>query len=92
MHITTTDPAHSGVFQVTSLAQLAHALAEALKTNSTLITMDLQKNSIGDNGVQSLAEALKTNSSLAILDLQYNTTGDKGAQAQQQVSQCMIEY
>ncbi|KAF9200209.1 hypothetical protein BGZ59_003420, partial [Podila verticillata] len=65
----------------------AHALAEALKTNSTLTTLDLQKNSIGDNGVQSLAEALKTNLSLTILDLQYNTTGDKGAQELQQVFQ-----
>jgi Ran GTPase-activating protein (RanGAP) involved in mRNA processing and transport len=42
------------------------ALAEALKSNSTLTTLDLAGNSIGSNGGQALAEALKSNSTLTI--------------------------
>ncbi|OAQ26843.1 hypothetical protein K457DRAFT_21840 [Linnemannia elongata AG-77] len=34
--------------------------------NSILTTLDLQSNSIGDNGAQALAEALKTNSTVTI--------------------------
>ncbi|KAG0375797.1 hypothetical protein BGX24_008647 [Mortierella sp. AD032] len=56
-------------------------LAEALKTNSTLTTLDLKHNSIGDNGAKTLAEALKTNSTLTTLYLQGNSIGDSGAQA-----------
>ncbi|KAF9117739.1 hypothetical protein BGW39_001849, partial [Mortierella sp. 14UC] len=37
-------------------------LAEALKTNSALTTLDLQRNSIGSDGAKALAEALKINS------------------------------
>jgi Ran GTPase-activating protein (RanGAP) involved in mRNA processing and transport len=44
----------------------AKALAEALKTNSTLTTLDLQNNSIGPDGAKALAEALKTNSTVTI--------------------------
>ncbi|KAG0284302.1 hypothetical protein BGZ96_011313 [Linnemannia gamsii] len=36
-------------------------LVEALKTNSTLTTLNLEDNSIGPNGAQALSEALKTN-------------------------------
>ncbi|KAG0097773.1 hypothetical protein BGZ93_002021, partial [Podila epicladia] len=44
-------------------------LVETLKTNSTLTTLNLWSNSIGDNGAQALADALKTNSTLTTLDL-----------------------
>ncbi|KAF9386232.1 hypothetical protein CPB97_003913 [Podila verticillata] len=63
--------------------------SEALKTNSTLTTLDLSGNSIGNNGVQALAEALKTNSTLATLELQNNSIGDTGAQLLHQVSQAI---
>ncbi|KFH68943.1 hypothetical protein, variant [Podila verticillata NRRL 6337] len=56
-------------------------LAEALKNNSTLTTLDLRGNSIGDNGAQALSETLKTNSTLTTLDLRGNSIGDNGAQA-----------
>ncbi|KAF9390109.1 hypothetical protein CPB97_009911 [Podila verticillata] len=59
----------------------AQALAEALKTNSTLTTLDLQINKIGDKGAQELAETLKINSTLTTLDLQGNSIGGHGAQA-----------
>ncbi|KAF9287718.1 hypothetical protein BGZ68_001387, partial [Mortierella alpina] len=56
-------------------------LVEALKTNSTLTTLDLRSNSIGDDGAKALAEALKTNKTVAILDLRQNSIRYGGAQA-----------
>ncbi|KAF9325930.1 hypothetical protein BG006_010611, partial [Podila minutissima] len=56
-------------------------LAEALKTNSTLNTLDLGHGLIRDNGAQALAEALKTNSTLTALNLVGNSIGDNGVQA-----------
>ncbi|KAF9280109.1 hypothetical protein BGZ68_007479 [Mortierella alpina] len=56
-------------------------IAEVLKTNSTLTSLDLRANSIGDNGAKALAEALKTNSTLTTLNLRYNSIGDSGGQA-----------
>ncbi|KAG0255402.1 hypothetical protein BGZ95_005767, partial [Linnemannia exigua] len=44
-------------------------LAETLKTNSTLTSLNLKKSKIEDNGAKALAEALKTNSTLTTLDL-----------------------
>ena len=37
----------------------AHYLAKALKTNTSLTTLDLSCNNIGDEGVRALAEALE---------------------------------
>lgn len=58
----------------------ALALSGALKTNSTLTTLYLQKNSIGSNGGQSLSEALKANSTLITVNFWNNSIEDKGAQ------------
>ncbi|KAF8933520.1 hypothetical protein BGZ47_010838 [Haplosporangium gracile] len=56
-------------------------LVEALKTNSTLIILNLRSNSIRDNGTKVLAEALKTNSALTTLDLSINSISSDGAKA-----------
>ncbi|KAG9061040.1 hypothetical protein KI688_007669 [Linnemannia hyalina] len=56
-------------------------LSKALKTNSTLTTLDLFGNSIGRDGAQALSEALKTNSTLTTLDLKNSRIGSDGAQA-----------
>ncbi|KAF8925261.1 hypothetical protein BGZ47_003403, partial [Haplosporangium gracile] len=56
-------------------------MAEALKTNSTLTTLDLQDSKIGSYEAQALSEALKTNSTLTTLNLQGNSIGHTGAQA-----------
>ncbi|OAQ23034.1 hypothetical protein K457DRAFT_1911315 [Linnemannia elongata AG-77] len=56
-------------------------IVEKLKTNSTLTTLDLFNNSIGDSGAVVLSKALKTNSTLTTLDLSGNSIGDKGAVA-----------
>ena len=45
------------------------ALAEGIKTNSTLTLLDLCGNQIGDAGGAALAEGIKTNSTLTLLDL-----------------------
>ncbi|KFH68199.1 hypothetical protein MVEG_05018 [Podila verticillata NRRL 6337] len=59
--------------QTKGAQELAEALktitTEALKTNSTLTTLNLQDNSIGDNGAQALAEALKTKLTLTTSNL-----------------------
>ncbi|KAF9386242.1 hypothetical protein CPB97_003924, partial [Podila verticillata] len=59
----------------------AQMVLEAFKTNSTLTTLSLESNSIGDNGAHTLAEALKTNSTLTTLSLGDNSIGFNGAQA-----------
>ncbi|KAF9309935.1 hypothetical protein BG003_009136 [Podila horticola] len=56
-------------------------LAEALKSNLILTTLDLRYNSTGDSGAQALSEALKTNSTLIALDLPNNSIGGIGALA-----------
>ncbi|KAG0248331.1 hypothetical protein BGZ95_008108, partial [Linnemannia exigua] len=54
-------------------------LAETLKTNSTLTTLDLSYNPIGEGGAVVLAEALKTNSTLTTLTLHCNLIKESGA-------------
>ncbi|KAF9342284.1 hypothetical protein BGX26_007871, partial [Mortierella sp. AD094] len=56
-------------------------LAETLKTNSTLTTLNLGGNSIGPNGAKALSEALKTNSTLTTLNLGGNLIEPNGAKA-----------
>ncbi|KAF9112498.1 hypothetical protein BGX30_007266, partial [Mortierella sp. GBA39] len=65
-------------------------LAEALKTNSTLTTMDLQYNSIGLDGAKALAEALRTNSTLTTLKLYGNSIGSDGAMALSKVTKAGV--
>ncbi|KAG0310141.1 hypothetical protein BGZ99_000641, partial [Dissophora globulifera] len=57
------------------------ALAEALKTNSTLTTLNLCYNSIGSDGAKALAEVPQINSGPDQLNLMYNQIGDDGAKA-----------
>ena len=59
---------------------MAMAMAEALKTNSTLKEIRLDFNNIGDEGAAALAETfLKRNSTLHRLCLTNNNIGDEGA-------------
>ncbi|CAO3568643.1 unnamed protein product [Mortierella alpina] len=59
----------------------SQALFEAFKIKSTVATLNLLGNSIGDDGAKALAEALKTNKTVATLDLRSNLIGDDGAKA-----------
>ena len=57
----------------------AAAISIALTGNSSLITLNLSSNRIGDAGASFLSQALKENSSLITLDLTGNRIGHAGA-------------
>jgi len=59
----------------------AKALANALRTNSTVTVLNLGDNSIGDEGAKALSNALLTNSTLTELDLSDSSIEDEGAKA-----------
>ena len=59
----------------------AKAIADALKSNTSLTTIDLRGNNIGDEGAKAIAEALKGNTSLTSINLSNNNIGDEGAKA-----------
>ena len=59
----------------------AAALGECLKCNTSLTTLNLDRNRIGDAGAAALAECLKCNTSLTTLNLGHNEIGDDGAAA-----------
>ena len=54
-------------------------LCLALRVNTSLTSLHLGKNSIGDKGASSLSEALRVNTSLTTLNLSCNSIGDEGA-------------
>ncbi|CAE7347373.1 NLRC3 [Symbiodinium sp. KB8] len=60
---------------------LWEAIAEALRTNSTLTSINLRGNNIGDEGAEAIAEALKTNSTLTRIQLAFNSIGSEGGKA-----------
>ncbi|XP_068753929.1 nucleotide-binding oligomerization domain-containing protein 2-like [Montipora capricornis] len=55
------------------------ALSQALAVNTSLTTLKLSGNSIGDAGATSLSQALAVNTSLTTLELYGNSIGDAGA-------------
>ena len=55
------------------------SLSKALKANSSLTSLNLEGNFIGDSGASSLSNALKAKSSLTDLNLSDNRIGDAGA-------------
>lgn len=59
----------------------ASVLAHALKTNDSLIQLNLSSNTIGDEGTSSLATALTDNKTLRWLDLSSNNISCSGAEA-----------
>ena len=59
----------------------ATALAQALRHNFRLVTLDLSNNSITDAGATAVAQALHHNSTLRKLDLSNNSITDAGATA-----------
>eukprot|EP00670_Eutreptiella_braarudii_P023279 CAMPEP_0174345954 /NCGR_PEP_ID=MMETSP0811_2-20130205/1491_1 /TAXON_ID=73025 ORGANISM="Eutreptiella gymnastica-like, Strain CCMP1594" /NCGR_SAMPLE_ID=MMETSP0811_2 /ASSEMBLY_ACC=CAM_ASM_000667 /LENGTH=86 /DNA_ID=CAMNT_0015470039 /DNA_START=26 /DNA_END=283 /DNA_ORIENTATION=+ len=54
------------------------AVAEALKTNTSLRSLDLESNGLGSEGGIAVAAALKTNTSLSSLNLWDNDLGSEG--------------
>ncbi len=70
---------------VLGFVKLFPNLAAALKGvfNRVLTSVDLQLNSIGDDGAKAIAEALKVNAVLTNLDICFNRMGDAGEKAVQ---------
>src|SRR3989338_10798922 len=60
---------------------LDQSLSRLRSNDSTLTTLDLRKNNIGDFGASALATALQHSSSLTTLNLFLNNIGDSGANA-----------
>ena len=60
---------------------LVKLLAAALRTNTSLLTLDLSESGLGVEGCTKLASALKLNSTLTMLDLARNNIGEEGATA-----------
>ena len=59
----------------------AIVIAEALKVNTKLTTLNISANNIGVAGAQALAEALKVNTTLTSLNMSMNNIGYAGAEA-----------
>jgi Ran GTPase-activating protein (RanGAP) involved in mRNA processing and transport len=53
-------------------------IVEALKTNTTLTSLNLGFNSIGNEGGKAIGESLKMNRTLTELNLGDNEIGDEG--------------
>ena len=60
---------------------LVKLLAAALRTNTSLLALDLSESGLGVEGCTKLASALKLNSTLTMLDLTRNNIGEEGATA-----------
>lgn len=60
---------------------LSCALGELKRANTKLFSLNLNSNSISDEGARYLAKALRTNRTLLVLNLANNQIGDKGAMA-----------
>ena len=57
----------------------AEAIAQALRTNSTITVLDLSHNTIEDEGAIALAQAMeRSNRTVSILDLRSNFIGERG--------------
>ncbi len=57
------------------------AIARALQSNRSLVTLRANGNAFGDEGAQALAEALVNNRHLSDLHLSHNDIGEMGGQA-----------
>ena len=79
--------AHQDIWKVKTIegrtigAEGAKALADALKVNQTVTTLNLALNRIGDEGAKALAEALKVNQTVTFVNLSRNIIGVEGAKA-----------
>lgn len=66
----------------------AQSLSEALKSNSTLTTLNLDENDIQDSGIKFIADILKRNSKLETLTLNKNKIKNVGAIYLSEVLKC----
>jgi hypothetical protein len=59
----------------------ACVMAQGLRSNDSLQTLDLTGNGIEDRAIEALASGLEYNNTLEVLTLDFNAFGDKGVQA-----------
>ena len=78
-YIKTHDNINSFFMFNTSVTKKTVQFVSDLFKITTLTSIDLDSNNIGDDGAKDIAEALKTNSTLTSIDLQSNNIGDDGA-------------
>ncbi|KAG0272910.1 hypothetical protein BGZ96_005119, partial [Linnemannia gamsii] len=71
----------SSAYENLSSTSARDKVISTIMANSTLTTLNLYNNWIGDIAAQALAEALKTNSTLIILILRSNSIRSNGARA-----------
>lgn len=69
---------HQTTPQITINLDLANALADILKFNTTIDEICLKATNLGDEEIIPLAEALKFNKRIKFLDLSYNQISDEG--------------
>jgi hypothetical protein len=62
-------------------AEGARAVADALRTNSTVIALSCDHNDIGDSGVRAVVDVLRVNSILTTLNLADNDIGAAGVRS-----------
>lgn len=72
---------HRSVFQKLSSTSALHNVVSSVVPSSSLTSLVIRVNSIGNTKAQALAEVLKTCRALTTLDLGSNEIGDHGAQA-----------
>ena len=64
--------------QTSRLCCASKALAETLLLNTTVTSLDLYNNDLGEGGGRALAETLRLNTTLTSLDLGFNDLGEGG--------------
>ncbi len=62
-------------------AEAVNTIAEALKINKSVTSVQIENNNIGDEGAIALAESLKVNKSVTNICLWNNDIGEEGAKA-----------
>ena len=70
-----------GVGFVTSFIMAIQNFADGLRKNTTLQTLNLTGNNIGNEGAIALAEAIKINKTLTYINLSKNSIGEEGCLA-----------
>eukprot|EP00479_Gromia_sphaerica_P014409 TRINITY_DN855_c0_g1_i1.p1 TRINITY_DN855_c0_g1~~TRINITY_DN855_c0_g1_i1.p1 ORF type:complete len:110 (-),score=11.56 TRINITY_DN855_c0_g1_i1:263-592(-) len=71
----------SGVFRNVAKHAAGAAVARLIESNNTMTHLNINKNNLGDDGIQEIALALKQNSTLQSLSLTHNLIGDLGAES-----------
>lgn len=70
---------HLELFVCSLKVEEARAIADGLVSNSTIRSLRLNQNNIGDDGARLIADAIRQNKTLKSLYLSFNDIGEEGA-------------